>query len=134
MDPRLSDVVLSGNLTAFHSLLAEDPLLLDRISLNSVENLLHISALSGQTEITREIVSRKPAFAWELNQDGYSPLHIASANGHVELVRELIRAVGYNLCILTGKHGRTPLHCAAMKGRVNVLKELFPRTRSPLKK
>lgn len=123
MDSRLFDAILSGDIAAFRSLLAEDPLILDRISLNSTENPLHLSSLAGQLEITREVACQKPAFARELNQDGFSPVHIASSNGHVELVRELLR-VGYDICLLKGKDGKTPLHLAAMKGRVDTVKEL----------
>ncbi|KAJ4847632.1 hypothetical protein Tsubulata_002740 [Turnera subulata] len=125
MDQRLSDAILSGNTSALGSLLAEDPLLLNRISLISpMENPLHVSALAGQTEITSEILRRNPGLARELNQDGFSPLHIASANGHVEIVRELLK-VGCDLCLLKGKDGKTALHCAAMKGRVGAVKELI---------
>ncbi|KAJ6879022.1 hypothetical protein NC652_032539 [Populus alba x Populus x berolinensis] len=123
MDSRLFDAILSGDIAAFRSLQAEDPLILDRISLNSTENPLHLSSLAGQLEITREVACQKPAFARELNQDGFSPIHIASSNGPVELARELLR-VGYDICLLKGKDGKTPLHFAAMKGRVDIVQEL----------
>ncbi|MFQ6625678.1 hypothetical protein Gotur_004901, partial [Gossypium turneri] len=99
------------------------PFLLDRVALNPVYNPLHVSALAGQVEITKEIVSRKPAFTRELNENGFSPIHVASANGHIEIIRELMR-VGYDICLLKGKDGKVPLHCAALKGRVDVVKEL----------
>ena len=89
MDPRLFEAARSGNISAFHSLQGEDPFILHRVALNSVDNPLHMSALTGQTEITKEIVSRNPAFAWELNENGFSPLHVASANGRIETIREL---------------------------------------------
>ncbi|XVE74137.1 hypothetical protein DITRI_Ditri11bG0174800 [Diplodiscus trichospermus] len=124
MEPRLFEAARSGDISAFHSLLAVDPFVLDRVALNSVDNPLHISALAGQTEITKEIVCRKPAFARELNEYGFSPMHAASANGEIELVRELMR-VGYDICLLKGKDGKIPLHCAALKGRVAVVKEVI---------
>ncbi|KAK6240147.1 hypothetical protein QUC31_005616 [Theobroma cacao] len=123
MEPRLFEASRSGDISAFLSLLQEDPFLLDRVGLNSVDNPLHISVLAGQTEITKQIVSRKPAFARELNENGFSPMHVASANGHIEIIRELMR-VGYDICLLKGKDGKVPLHCAALKGRVDVVKEL----------
>ncbi|KAK6240132.1 hypothetical protein QUC31_005601 [Theobroma cacao] len=122
MEPRLFEASRSGDISAFHSLLGEDPFLLDRVALNSVDNPLHISAMAGQTEITKEIVSRKPAFARELSENGFSPMHVASAKGHVEIIRELMR-VGYDICLLKGKDGKVPLHGAALKGRVDVVKE-----------
>ncbi|XVF33658.1 hypothetical protein REPUB_Repub17cG0186900 [Reevesia pubescens] len=123
MEPRLFEAARSGDISAFHSLLEEDPFLLDRVALNSVDNPLHISALTGQTEITKEIVSRKPALARELNENGFSPMHVASANGYIEIIREVMR-VGYDICLLKGKDGKVPLHFAALKGRVDVVKEL----------
>ncbi|XP_052491280.1 ankyrin repeat-containing protein BDA1-like [Gossypium raimondii] len=123
MESRLFEAARCGDISAFHSLLEEDPFLLDRVALNSVYNPLHVSALAGQVEITKEIVSRKPAFTRELNENGFSPIHVASANGHIEIIRELMR-VGYDICLLKGKDGKVPLHCAALKGRVDVVKEL----------
>ncbi|GLU00356.1 hypothetical protein SLE2022_177330 [Rubroshorea leprosula] len=123
MEAKLVEAARLGNIAAFLSFLNEDPSLLDRVALKSVDNPLHVAALAGQTDIVREIITRKPAFAKELNQDGFSPMHIASANGHVEIVRELVK-MGSDLFLLKGKDGVVPLHCAAMKGRVNVVKEL----------
>ncbi|KAG4132977.1 hypothetical protein ERO13_D08G066500v2 [Gossypium hirsutum] len=123
MESRLFEAARCGDISAFHSLLEEDPFLLDRVALNPVYNPLHVSALAGQVEITKEIVSRKPAFTRELNENGFSPIHVASANGHIEIIRELMR-VGYDICLLKGKDGKVPLHCAALKGRVDVVKEL----------
>lgn len=123
MESRLFEAARCGDISTFHSLLEEDPFLLDRVALNSVYNPLHVSALAGQVEITKEIVSRKPAFTRELNENGFSPIHVASANGHIEIIRELMR-VGYDICLLKGKDGKVPLHCAALKGRVDVVKEL----------
>ncbi|KAG8485436.1 hypothetical protein CXB51_021070 [Gossypium anomalum] len=123
MESRLFEAARCGHISAFHSLLEEDPFLLDRVALNPVYNPLHVSTLAGQVEITKEIVSRKPAFTRELNENGFSPIHVASANGHIEIIRELMR-VGYDICLLKGKDGKVPLHCAALKGRVDVVKEL----------
>ncbi|KAL7233765.1 hypothetical protein ACSBR1_017386 [Camellia fascicularis] len=63
-------------------------------------------------------------FSQELNEDGLSPLHIASANGHVEIVKELLKA-DHKLCLVKGRERRIPLHYAAIKGRVNVIRELI---------
>ncbi|KAG6677347.1 hypothetical protein I3842_14G021400 [Carya illinoinensis] len=108
MDARLFQAVFHDDVAAFHTLLAEDPLLLHRVALNSIDNPLHISSLAGNTAITKHIVLRKPEFAGELNQQGFSPVHIASANGHVEI----------------GKDGKLPLHCAVIKGRADVVRLL----------
>ncbi|KAF9668719.1 hypothetical protein SADUNF_Sadunf14G0032700 [Salix dunnii] len=131
MDSRLFDAILSGDITAFRSLLAEDPLILARISLNSTENPLHLSSLAGQLEITREVASQKPAYIRELNQDGFSPIHIAASDGHAELVRELLR-VGYEelvrACPQSVKEvatcGETVLHVAVKSNQVEIVKTI----------
>ncbi|KAG6628520.1 hypothetical protein CIPAW_14G018700 [Carya illinoinensis] len=123
MDARLFQAVFHDDVAAFHTLLTEDPLLLHRVALNSIDNPLHISSLAGNTAITKDIVLRKPEFAGELNQQGFSPVHIASANGHVEIVRELlnINAGVDRVCLLKGKDGKLPLHCAVIKVKNNQL-------------
>ncbi|XP_060673355.1 ankyrin repeat-containing protein BDA1-like [Ziziphus jujuba] len=124
MEPRLFEASRLGDIPGLHSLLAEDPLILERVGLNTVENPLHVSCLAGKTEIAKEIVSLRPEFVRELNGHGFSPLHIASANGHLEIVRELLHSVGNDICLLKGKDGKVSFHCAANRGKVDVLREL----------
>ncbi|RID61294.1 hypothetical protein BRARA_E00455 [Brassica rapa] len=132
MDHRLFDAARSGDTTTLHLLLQEDPLLLDRFSMSSLENPLHISAFSGQAAFTAEILRHKQDLALEPNQQGFSPLHIASASGKIEVVRALL-SVGQKhvLCRLKNKDGSIPLHCAVQRGRIEVMKELvssFPES------
>ncbi|KAK9121069.1 hypothetical protein Syun_018686 [Stephania yunnanensis] len=65
-----------------------------------------------------------PGFACELNQDGFSPMHLAAANRYLEIVRELLK-IDCNLCRLKGRERRTPLHFAVVKGRVEIINELL---------
>lgn len=80
--------------------------------------------MSCHLEFAKEIIHLRPKYAGELNQDGFSPLHIASANGDIEIVKEILN-VDSNLCLLKGKDRRIPLHYAVIKGRENVMKELL---------
>lgn len=66
----------------------------------------------------------KPEFTKELNQDGFSPMHLASANGHLEIVRELLK-VDRRLCRLEGREKKNPLHYAATRGKVDVVSEML---------
>ncbi|XP_042505543.1 ankyrin repeat-containing protein BDA1-like [Macadamia integrifolia] len=117
-------MLLVLDICALHALLAEEPLILERATMDSGENPLHIASLAGQTDFVKEIISRKPGFASELNEHGFSPMHVASAMGHVEIVRELLK-IKNDICLLKGRDGRTPLHCATIKGRIIVIKELI---------
>ncbi|KAK9081538.1 hypothetical protein Syun_030862 [Stephania yunnanensis] len=115
---------LQGNVAALKELLRNDPLVLERMIIDSSETPLHIAAMFGHVEFAREILSRKPELASELDSEGLSPLHLASAGKNVEMVRELVR-VAPDVCLSTDSEGRTPLHLAAMKSRVEIMKELF---------
>ncbi|CAH8301639.1 unnamed protein product [Eruca vesicaria subsp. sativa] len=132
MDHRLFDAARSGDITTLQLLLQEDPLLLERFSMSSLENPLHVSAFSGQADFTAEILRHKQDLALEPNQQGFSPLHIASALGKLEVVRALL-SVGskHVLCRLKDKDESLPLHCAVQRGRIQVVKELvssFPES------
>ncbi|XP_049378268.1 ankyrin repeat-containing protein BDA1-like [Solanum stenotomum] len=98
MDRRLWEAAKTGDVHHLQSLIKEDPLLLRAVSLAE--------------------------YAGELNQDGFSPLHIASVNGDIEIVKEILN-VDSNLCLLKGKDRRIPLHYAVIKGREHVMKELL---------
>ncbi|XP_059450797.1 ankyrin repeat-containing protein BDA1-like [Corylus avellana] len=124
MDPRLVEAALNGNAIELQKLLQEDPLALERGSVAVYpETVLHIAAMSGQTEFVRELLKLKPDFATRLNKDGFSAIHLASANGFVETVRELLK-FRRELALLKSSDGRTSLHCAAVAGRVQVIREL----------
>ncbi|TXG54499.1 hypothetical protein EZV62_019755 [Acer yangbiense] len=55
-------------------------------------NPLHVaSAYNGHIDFVKEITRLRLDFAKELNEDGFSPMHMASANGYLEIVRELMK-------------------------------------------
>ncbi|KAJ9140045.1 hypothetical protein P3X46_030732 [Hevea brasiliensis] len=124
MDARLLEAAQCGDINYLQQLLRENPLILDSIALLSTENLLNVALVTGNVSFVKEVIRLKPHFAKELNQDGFSPMHMAAANGHVEIVKEL-NEVNPNLCRLEGREQRTPLHYAAIKGRVEVISVLL---------
>lgn len=124
MDRRLLEAVQTGNVQAFHQVLAENPMMLHTLTLFSTENPLHVASALGQLTIVKEILRLKPSFSNELNQDGFSPLHLAAANAYLEIVREFIKS-DPQLCGLQGRRKLTPLHSAAMRGKANVTSEML---------
>ncbi|CAK9135110.1 unnamed protein product [Ilex paraguariensis] len=63
------------------------------------------------------------ASALGLNQDGLTPLHLASLMGNLEVLKELI-CLGKDLSS-QGYIWETPLHCAAMMGKLEAMEELL---------
>ncbi|KAG8367185.1 hypothetical protein BUALT_Bualt16G0046300 [Buddleja alternifolia] len=124
MEDRLSMAALQGNVTSLVQILKEDPLILDKIIVSCIsETPLHTAAMLGHLNFVKELLSRKPELAAELDGHGCSPLHLAAAKGHVDVVKELVHAGG-EMGLVRNMDGRTALHVAAVKGRLAVLTEL----------
>ncbi|KAI7985975.1 Ankyrin repeat-containing protein BDA1 [Camellia lanceoleosa] len=128
MQTRLYKASLNGSVPELERLEEEDPLILDRVSLMTMnfhhQTPLHIAVLRGHSDFTTAILSRKPRLAAELDLTRCSPLHLASATGHVEIVRALLNA-NDAVCKARDEDGRTPLYLAVMNGRVEVVKLLI---------
>ncbi|XP_020549585.1 ankyrin repeat-containing protein At5g02620-like isoform X1 [Sesamum indicum] len=125
MEKRLSDAALQGNVTSLVQILEEDPLILDKLIVSCIsETPLHTAATLGHLDFLKELLSRKPELAAELDSCGCSPLHLAAAKGHVDVVKELLSAGG-EVGLERNTDGRTALHVAAIKGRAVILAELI---------
>jgi ankyrin repeat protein len=74
----------------------------------------------GHVDFVKEIIRLKPVLTREVNQEGFSPMHIAADNGHVEIVKDLIK-VDVKLGRLEGRQKMTPFHHAAIRGRAEVI-------------
>ncbi|XP_022724318.1 ankyrin repeat-containing protein ITN1-like [Durio zibethinus] len=121
---QLYEAALSGSLPTLTMLIRNDPQILHRASLSSrPETPLHISALSGHLDFTKDLLTRKPELASRLDSFKCSPLHLASAEGHTEIVKALLGA-NKEVCLVADEEGRIPLHLAAMRGKVEVIQEL----------
>ncbi|XXG75171.1 hypothetical protein AAC387_Pa07g3740 [Persea americana] len=131
MDDRLYEAAIRGDVQKLLHLLNEDADMqadepfLDRVmrDCSGKDNLLHLGALFGHDKFAREISSRKPEFARQLNSQGLSPLHLAAERGHVEVVKVLLETDA-DVCFVRDRDGRIPLHLAVIKGRVEVIEEL----------
>ncbi|KAG5226028.1 ankyrin repeat-containing protein [Salix suchowensis] len=71
-----------------------------------------------------EVMQNYPGLADELNEQGLSPIHLASAKGHLEIVEGML-ALRSDLALIKDEDGNTPLHTAAIRGRREILTQLF---------
>ncbi|KAL8242837.1 hypothetical protein R6Q59_013139 [Mikania micrantha] len=124
MERLLYEASLKGNLNTLLMLLQEDPLILDRFTLNRHgDTPLHIASMLGHTDFVNEIITRKPHLATERDSQKHVPLHIASAKGHVDIVKLLLSA-NPDACLARDRDGGCPIHLAAVTGCYEVVKEL----------
>jgi ankyrin repeat protein len=85
-----------------------------------VKTPLHIAVSRGHLRFAAEIMNLKPSFALKLNQQGFSPIHLAIQNNQkrivfllVDMNRELVR--------VKGREGWTSFHFASHMEDVELL-------------
>ncbi|KAK4382179.1 hypothetical protein Sango_2896300 [Sesamum angolense] len=134
MESKLFEAARLGNLQALYDAVGKDDSFLQKLhSWGRFDTPLHLASMFGQTEFVREYMRLSSISAQQLsqlNQDGYSPLHLASANGHLEIVLCLVEfgkqnSVVEELCMKTDIEGRTALHCAVVSGKIDVIDVLL---------
>ncbi|CAA2934032.1 ankyrin repeat-containing BDA1-like [Olea europaea subsp. europaea] len=124
LENMLFEAASQGNVDTLKKLVQEDPIILDRVIVNSFSDTpVHIAAILGHSDFVMEILRRRPEFARELNLCQSSPLHLASAKGYIEVVRVLLSANPL-MSLVRDRNGLTPLLLAAIKGQIEVVKEL----------
>ncbi|KAF8412857.1 hypothetical protein HHK36_000829 [Tetracentron sinense] len=131
MDQRLTEAAREGDIDALYALIHEDPFILEKIDqVPFIDTPLHIAVSAGKNIFAMEIANLKPSFLKKLNQDGLSPIHLASTKVDPMMMKELL-TIGRELCLLKGREKRTPLHVAVIFGRIDVINELmnqFPKS------
>ncbi|KAG5627106.1 hypothetical protein H5410_012324 [Solanum commersonii] len=139
LSSRLREAAQKGDVDHLQSLIKEVPFLLSTVSLaGSNETPLHIACLSLHLEFAKEIIHLRPEFARELNQDGFSPLHIASSKwryrdcegaievikGRKHVIREILVASPDSAAEVTTQ-GETCLHLAVKNHQFEAFKLLL---------
>ena len=76
---------------------------------------LDIVASAGHIQFAREMMGLKPSFAWKLNPNWFSPIHLALKNGHIKLVRQFLE-IDRDLAHVKGNDCITPLHYVVATG------------------
>ncbi|KAJ0724550.1 putative ankyrin repeat-containing domain-containing protein [Helianthus annuus] len=124
MEKLLYEASLEGNINILQMLLQNDPLILDKATLNQHDDMpLQIASMLGHIDFVKEILTRKPKLCMECDSQRRLPLHIASAKGHVDIVKALLSA-NPETCTARDRDGRNALHVAAVKGHCEVVKML----------
>ena len=81
---------------------------------------LHHAALSGQTQVVRQLVSKYDCSVECRDNIGHTPLHEAAANGHTHVVQVLLSELGADV-EARDKDNNTALHVAALNGHSDVV-------------
>ncbi|XP_021296132.1 ankyrin repeat-containing protein BDA1-like [Herrania umbratica] len=89
-----------------------------------VDTPLHIAAARGRADFATTIMYLKPSLARKLNQDIFSPMHLALQNDHKETMLCLL-AVDKDLVHVKGREGYTPLHHVAREGNLDLLAQFL---------
>ncbi|OWM86543.1 hypothetical protein CDL15_Pgr015578 [Punica granatum] len=146
MENMLYEAAAMGDVSALQILLRDDKLTLDRVlSRCFTETPLHIAVMLGHREFVKEILSRKPEMAKELDFRKSLPVHLATAKGHVEVVKLLLsenpEALEYLLDVMgddrefvnyLDNDGSTILHLAAADRQVEIVTLTLRKSRVEL--
>ncbi|RVW50792.1 hypothetical protein CK203_076879 [Vitis vinifera] len=105
MDPLLFKDARDGSIEALLKLLESDPLILERVATTTADTPLHVAVVLGHfCKGTPQAQSHCGEICEELNQHGYSPIHLAAASGHVNVV-EMLLGISRELCYLRDRGG-----------------------------
>ncbi|KAL9816295.1 putative ankyrin repeat-containing domain, PGG domain, protein accelerated cell death 6 [Arabidopsis thaliana] len=69
------------------------------------------------------LLDRSTSSAFECNDDGSFPIHVAVEKGHIEVVKEILKRCPYSKHLLN-KKGQNILHIAAESGKFEILRHL----------
>ncbi|KAI6702337.1 hypothetical protein NL676_011473 [Syzygium grande] len=113
MDKRLQEAIVNNDIDVLHTLLVENPELLERMNEEPFPNTpLHVAAAAGKTQVAMELATLKSSFAQKLNPEGFSPMHLALQHEHFQTARALV-TIDPELIRVKGRGRITPLHYIA---------------------
>ena len=94
MDAKLLQAVKSTNpVEKLQNLLKDDPSIVKQLKGKETitDKLMSAMVVHGGPDSFRVMLNLIPKFAWKLNSQEQSSLHVASEGGHVEVVKEILR-------------------------------------------
>ncbi|XP_004287729.1 PREDICTED: ankyrin repeat-containing protein At3g12360-like [Fragaria vesca subsp. vesca] len=77
--------------------------------------------------MTRKLLEKHKSMTQQVDEQGWTPLHLAAFTGHSTIARLLLECDTSAAYIRDKNKKRTPLHLAASQGRVDVMKEIVFR-------
>ncbi|XP_065865964.1 protein ACCELERATED CELL DEATH 6-like [Euphorbia lathyris] len=87
-------------------------------------SVLHWAAYAGIVDTVLFISSRFKNSMFEMDNDGFLPIHIASQQGHEEVIKVLLKLWPYPTELLN-KEGQNILHVASKSGKNKVVKYIL---------
>ncbi|KAI3739026.1 hypothetical protein L2E82_29381 [Cichorium intybus] len=107
--------------------LDNNPTTLHAITLEGGESPLHITCFAGQVNLVGGFIEVRHDFSRELNQDGFTHLHIAAACGKAEIVKKLLKLLLASLDSVKWKTAQheTCLHLAVKNHQFEALQVLI---------
>jgi ankyrin repeat protein len=122
---RLKAAAQTGDIDLLYTVIQDDPSILENIDIIPfVETPLHIAATMGHLQFASEIMILKPSFAWKLNPQGFSPIHLAMQNDKKHMVYRFVY-INKDLVRVQGRGGLTPLHFASQIGEIEILADFL---------
>ncbi|KAL3743341.1 hypothetical protein ACJRO7_018613 [Eucalyptus globulus] len=113
MDKKFQEAILNDDVDALHTLLVQNPILLDRATKEPFPNTpLHVAAAASKTQVAVELATLRPSFARRLNPEGFSSMHLALQHEHFQTARALV-TIDPELIRVKGRERITPLHYIA---------------------
>ncbi|RYR67639.1 hypothetical protein Ahy_A03g014025 [Arachis hypogaea] len=111
--------IKEGETDTIYKVIQQNPRILEVVdAVPFVNTPLHTAAYAGHLEFSIEIMRLKPSFGWKLNEQGFSPIHLALQNNQHNLVRRLVE-INKDLVRVKGREGVTPLHFVCQSGDDN---------------
>lgn len=124
MDRRLYEICIQGNVDALHELVQEDELMLDQVTVQSLQTPLHLAALFGHLNLVAAILRLRPAMVAAENWKMETPIHEVCRLGNADILRLLLDKDRWAACKLNCEND-TPLLLACRRGHLDVVRMLL---------
>nr|XP_043610558.1 ankyrin repeat-containing protein At5g02620-like [Erigeron canadensis] len=124
MDRLLYAAVLKGDVAAFLKLVEDRKTIINEITTESLNTVLHLAARFGHIELALEIVKRWPEMVMAENRDLETALHEACREGKVEIMKLLIET-NEGVVGKVNRRGESVLFVACERGNIEIVKYLL---------